>query len=106
MGDHYAEIMKELSAQNDKVAFLECTEERQDVVIQNAEAHFRTAEAALYLESQQRDVAISMAREVATGQSAGLLPYEQQIERQRVEQAAQASHANTMYLDAERQTLH
>ena len=43
---------------------------------QNAEAHFRTAEAALHLESQQRDVAISMAREVALGQYTVLLQYE------------------------------
>ena len=93
--------MKELSAKNDDVAFRNAQRGDRDVVIQNAEAHFRSAEAALHLESHQRDVAMSLAREVATGQSAALLPYEQQFERQRVEQAAQAGRANTMYLDAE-----
>ena len=72
MGDHYAEIMKELSAKNDEVAFLNAQRSDRDVVIQNAEVHIRSAEAALHLESQQRDVAVSMAREVATGQSAVL----------------------------------
>ena len=47
-----------------------------------------------------------MAREVATGQSAVLHQYEQQVERQKVEQAAQADRANTMFfLDAERQVF-
>ena len=102
MGSHCEEIMKELNAKNDEVAFLNAQRSDKDVVVQNAEAHIRTVEAALHFESQQRDVAVSMAREVATGQSAVLLLYEQQIERQRVEQAAQASHPNTMYFDAER----
>ena len=93
--------MKELSATNDEVAFLNAQTNDRDAVIQNAEAHFRSAEAALHLESQQRDVATSLAREVATGLSAVILQYEQQIERQRMEQAAQAGRANTMYLDAE-----
>ena len=103
MGDHYAEFMKELNAKNDEVAFLNAQRNDRDAVIQNAEAHIRTAAAALHLESQQRDVAISMAREVATGQSAVLLPFEQQAERQKVEQAAQASRVTTMYADAEQQ---
>ena len=80
MGAHYAEIMKELNAQNDEVASLNAQRNDRDVVIQNAEAHIRTAEAALHLESQQRDVAISMAREVATGQYAVLLQFEQQAD--------------------------
>ena len=54
--------------------------------IQFAEAHLRKTEAALQLESQQRDVAVSMAREVACGQSAVLQQDELQIERERAEQ--------------------
>jgi hypothetical protein len=73
----------------------------RDAVIQNAEAHFRSAEAALHLESQQRDVAISPAREATTGQSAIIIQYEQQVERQRVEQAAQVGRDTTMYMDGE-----
>ena len=46
-----------------------------------------------------------MAREVATGQSAVLHQYEQQIERQKVEQAAQADRAHTMCLDLKRQVF-
>ena len=70
------------------------------------EAHIRTAEAALYLESQQRDVAISMAREVAIGQSAVLLQFEQQAERQKVDRAALTSRATTMDADAETSNRH
>ncbi len=72
MGDHYAEIMKELNAKNDEVAFLNAQRSDRDAVIQNAEVHIHSAEAALHIESQQRDVAISMAREAAIGQSAVL----------------------------------
>ena len=55
------------------------------------------------LNHSRETLPFSLAREVATGQSAVAPQYAQQIERQMVEQAAQASHANTMYLDAERQ---
>ena len=41
----------------------------------HAEVRIRTAEAALHLESQQRDFAFSMARDVATGQSAVLFSH-------------------------------
>ena len=68
--------MKELNAKNDEVAFFNAQRSDRDAVIPNAEAHIRTAEAALHLESQQRDVAISMAREVALGQYTVLLQYE------------------------------
>ena len=88
MGDHYAESMKELNANNDKVAFLNAQRNDRDVVIQNAEVHIRFAEAALHLESQQRDVAISMAREVAIGQSAVLFPSEQQAEQNKLSNLA------------------
>jgi hypothetical protein len=44
----------------------------------------------------------SIAREVATGQCAAFHQYEQHVERQRVEQAAQADRANTMHVEAER----
>ena len=103
MADHYAEIMKELNAKNDEVAFLSAQRSDRDAVIQNAEAHIRSAEAALHLESQQRDVAISMAREVATGQSAVIVQVEQRAECQMVEQAAQAGRITTLYTDAEQQ---
>ena len=66
MGSHHEEIMKELNAKNDDVAFLHAQINNRDVAIQCAEAHIRSAEAALYIESQQRDVAVSMALEVAT----------------------------------------
>ena len=75
--------MKELNAKERCSRIVDCAEKSdREVVIQNAEAHIRTVEAAIYFESQQRDVAISMAREVATGQSAVLHQYEQQAERQ------------------------
>jgi protein subunit release factor B len=58
MGDHYAEIMKELNAKNDEVAFLNAQRSDRDAAIHNAEVHIRSAEAALHLETQQRDVVI------------------------------------------------
>ena len=55
---NYAEIMKELSAKNGEVAFLNAQRNDRDVVRQNAAAHFRTAEAALHVEAEQGDAAI------------------------------------------------
>ena len=52
-------------------------------------------------ESQQRDVAISMAREVASGQTVVLHQVEQRAETKMVEQAAQADRTATRYADAE-----
>ena len=49
MGYHYAEIMKELNAKNDEVALLHAQRSDRDAVIQNAEVHIRTAEAALFI---------------------------------------------------------
>ena len=62
MGMHFAEIMRELNAKNDDVASLHAQRGERDTIIHNAEAHVRSAEEALHFESQQRDVAISMAR--------------------------------------------
>jgi hypothetical protein len=93
--------MQELNANNDEVASLHAQRSDRDAVIRNAEVHIRSAEEALHLESQQRDVAISMAREVATGQTAVLHQLEQRAENQMVEQAAQAGRITTMYTDAE-----
>ena len=60
------------------------------------EAKFRRAEAQLIGESQQRDLAMSMAREVGTGQAAVY----HQFELDRTEQAAQAGRMNTSIADA------
>ena len=88
---------------SDEAAFLNAQRSDRDAVIHNAEVHIRSAEAALHLESQQRDVAISMAREVATGQFAVIVQVEQRAECQMVEQAAQAGRITTLYTDAEQQ---
>ena len=58
MGMHFAEIMRELSARDDEVASLHAQRSERDTIIQHAEAHVRSAEQALQIESQQRDVAI------------------------------------------------
>ena len=55
---------------NDEVASLYAQRSDRDAIIRNAEAHVRSAEEAVHFESQQRDVAMSMAREVASGQTA------------------------------------
>ena len=68
MGTTMRKSCRSSTRKHDEVAFLNAQRNYRDVVIQNAKAHFRTAEAALQLESQQIDVAISMAREVAIGQ--------------------------------------
>ena len=62
MGEHFADIMQELNAKNDEVGLLNPQRSDRDAVIQNAEVHIRSAEAALHLESQQRDVAIYATR--------------------------------------------
>ena len=103
MGMHFAEIMRELNAQNDEVASLYAQRNERDTIIENAEVHVRSAEQALHLESQQRDVVISMAREVASGQSAVLHQMEQRTNDHIVEQAAQADRATVLYANAEQQ---
>ena len=80
-----------------------CTRTDKDVAIHFAEVHLRTTEVALHIESQQRDVALSMAREVASGQGAILQQYELQVEREKAEQAAQASRTNSMLIGVDRQ---
>ena len=47
MGEHVAEIMRELNANNDEVAFLHAQRSDRDAVIRNAEAHVRSVEEAL-----------------------------------------------------------
>ena len=47
MGNHYEEIMKELSAKTNEVAFLHAQRNDRHVAIQCAEAHIRNTEAAL-----------------------------------------------------------
>ena len=80
MGEHFAEVMQELNAKNDEVASLHAQRSDRDAIIRNAEAHVRSAEEALHFESQQRDVAICMAREVASGQTVVLHQVEQRAE--------------------------
>jgi cellobiose phosphorylase len=103
MGEHFADIMQELNANSDEVASLHAQRSDRDAVIRNAEAHARSAEEALRFKSQQREVAISMAREVASGQTVVLHQLEQRAENRMVEQAAQAGRITTMYNDAEHQ---
>ena len=43
MGSHYEEIMKELNARSDEVAYLNAQKNDRDAVVQNAETHFRTS---------------------------------------------------------------
>ncbi|MFM7980393.1 MAG: hypothetical protein ACKPKO_13855 [Candidatus Fonsibacter sp.] len=51
------------------------------------------------MKSQQHEVAMSMAREVAFGQSSVLRQYELQLEYEKEEQAAQAGRASTIIRD-------
>ena len=44
IGEHFAEIMQELNANNDEVASLHAQRSDRDAVIRNAEAHVRSAE--------------------------------------------------------------
>jgi hypothetical protein len=103
MGMRFAEIMRELNANNDEVAPLLAQRGERETIIRNAEAHVRSAEEALHFESQQRSVAISMAREVASGQTAVLHQMEQLAQTRIVEQAAQADRVAIMYANAEQQ---
>ena len=49
------------------------------MAIQFAEAHLRSTEVALHIESQEREIAMTMAREVASCQGGILRQYEQQM---------------------------
>ena len=62
MEDHYQAILRELNAKSDEVAALFAQRSDQDKTIQMAEAHLRDKETELRSESQQRDLAMSLAR--------------------------------------------
>ncbi len=53
----------------------------------------------------KRDVALSMPREVASGQGAILRQYELQLEQEKAEQSAQASRANSVLIGVDRQVV-
>ena len=73
------------------------------MTIQLAEAHFRNAETTLQTESQQKELAMAMAREVATGQAVVVQQIELQFEREKVEQTAQVGRMNyVIIIDADR----
>ena len=97
MEDHYEAIMRELNAKNDEVAVLSAQRSDQDRTIQLAEAHLRTTESQVHVESQQRDLVVSMAKEVGTGQAEVFQPYE----RDNVEQTAQTSRMSSAIVDAD-----
>ena len=87
MEDHCEAIMQELTAKNHDVVVLSAQRSDQGRTIQLAEAHLRTIESRLHVESQQRGLVVSMAREVGAGQAEVF----QQYERVKVDQAAQGS---------------
>ncbi|MFM7989781.1 MAG: hypothetical protein ACKPKO_61755, partial [Candidatus Fonsibacter sp.] len=68
--------------------------------LQVAESRLRSEEAALRMESHQHEVAMSMARGVASGQCSVLRQFEFQFEYEKAEQAAQAGRVDTVLRDA------
>ncbi|MFM7984219.1 MAG: hypothetical protein ACKPKO_33345, partial [Candidatus Fonsibacter sp.] len=65
-----------------------------------AESRLRSEEAALKMDSQQHEVAMSMAREVASGECSILRQFEHQLEHEKAEQAAQAGRVDIVLRDA------
>jgi hypothetical protein len=103
MESKYEAIMTEFNANNDAVATLCAQRSDKDMTIHLAEAHLRNTEVALQTESQQRELAMTMAREVSSGQAAVLRQFEQQMERNKVERTAQASRVDSVIIDTGRQ---
>ena len=99
MGNHYAMSMRELSNKCEDMTELSFKDGRQQEAFQLAEDRLRHAEVRLAGVSQQRDLAISLAKEVGTGQAAVY----QQSEIERNEQAAQTCRTNTIIADARAQ---
>ena len=62
----------------------------------------RNTEVALQAESQQRELAMSMAREVATGQVAVFQQFDHQVERDTVEHTAEVGRISYVLLDVDR----
>ena len=69
--------MKEVNAKNDEVVSLSHQRCGQDRTIQYTEAELRNAQARLYTEAQQRNMAMEMAKEAITGQAEVLKQNEQ-----------------------------
>ena len=89
--DYYESIMRELCVKNDEVAALSALRSDQDKTFQIAEAQIRNTETQLPSESQQRDLAMSMAMEVSTR----FAEVCRQYERAHLEQTAQARRMTT-----------
>ena len=90
--------MRELNVKNDEVAEVSTQRSNQSRTLQLAEAHIRTTESRLRVEAQQRDLAVSMAREVGAGQAEVF----QQYERARLERTAQAGCLSSAVANADR----
>ena len=82
--EHYA-IAGELHAKNNDIVAVCARRRGQGKTIQMAEAHLRNTETQLVSEPQQRDLAMSGAKEV----NAGIAEVFQQYERAHVEQTAE-----------------
>ena len=85
MEDHYEAIAGELHAKNNDIVAVCARRRGQGKTIQMAEAHLRNTETQLVSEPQQRDLAMSGAKEV----NAGIAEVFQQYERAHVEQTAE-----------------
>ena len=69
--------MKEVNAKNNEVVSLSHQRCGQDRTIQYTEAELRNAQARLYTEAQQRNMAMEMAKEAIAGQAEVLKQCEQ-----------------------------
>ena len=96
MEDHYQGVMRELNAKSDAIAALVAQRSDQAMTIQMAEAHLHDKETELIAESQQRYLAMSLAREVHTGTAEVVQRYEREVE-----QTAQTSRMSNALADAD-----
>ena len=80
-------LIRELQAKDDEVAVLRAQRSDQDSTIRMAEGHLHDKETYLITESQQRDLATTMAKEVHTGAAEVF----QRYACEKIEQTAQAS---------------
>ena len=98
--------MRELNAKNDAVVSLRAQRSDQGATMEFAEAHLRNTEVAVQTESKQRELAMAMAHEIATGQAAVVQQFEQQYDGEKVEQTVEVDRMNSVTISVDRAVEH
>ncbi|MFM7984895.1 MAG: hypothetical protein ACKPKO_36800, partial [Candidatus Fonsibacter sp.] len=96
-------IMRELMARNDQARSMEAVAKDREEFAFLAEARLRAEERAFYFDSDKNEVVVSMAKEVASGQSSILRQVESKLQKETADKINFESQASFMLSNADQQ---